>query len=133
MRVTALFVAFAITAGCASSETIEDDYVPPDGATDTGGATVDAPGTDTGTPASDTSVSDTGTASTDSTTVDDTGGGTMDSEFPDFGGGGDTGFMFPEGGAGTCAVDTDCTSPFNCCEMTKMRCGFKFGPSCMTF
>lgn len=127
MRVALLVL---LSVGCAQSE-IPDDFTS-GGDTGTEAAAADTGGakTDTGT-AADTTVEDTGSADTDPG-ADSTPA--SDSEFPDFGGGGDSTMMFPDGGFGTtCAMDGDCKSPFNCCELTKKVCGFKFGPSCMTF
>lgn len=130
--------------GCAESvDTVGGDIPPGDSASkdsnaDTSGGGGDSStGTDSGSTDKDTGADpDTGDPDTGS---DDTG------DFPDFGGtssdaGGFDGGTPPppaDGGgtggdgsaSGGCAVDTDCTSPFNCCQAGK--CGFKIGTTCI--
>jgi hypothetical protein len=126
-------LAIALCCGCAESQPPEEQTV----TTDTG-----AVATDTGVAKTDSAApSDTITESDSfapmDTSVDDTGSTpTSDSDFPDFSGpGGDSGgFPSPDGfSPGACTMDGECMSPFNCCEMTKMKCGIKFGTTCMTF
>jgi hypothetical protein len=118
-----------LSVGCASSE-IPDDYTPSgETGAETAAADTGTAKTDTGS-ATDTTIED--SAMSDAEPLDT--GAATDAEFPDFGGGGDAP-MFPESGFGTmCMADSECMSPFNCCEPTKKTCGFKFGAgACMTF
>ena len=95
-------------------------------AKDTGSAAKDSgsPGVDSG-----TTGTDTGSSADDTGAGDDTDPG-FDSDVPDTAVD-DTGVPPGDGGTGTCAVDTDCTFPYNCCDLTTNTCSVLFVFICL--
>ena len=93
---------------------------------DTGGTPKDsgAPGVDSGAPGTDT-----GGGGDDTGSGDDTDPG-IDSDLPDTTVD-DTGVPPGDGSAGTCTVDTDCTFPYNCCDLTSNTCSVLFVFICL--
>ena len=121
------------TGGAFDSAVAHDSTANDGTANDTGVATKD-----TGTVAKDSGSPsvDSGTTGTDTgSSGDDTGVGadtdpSFDSDVPDTAVD-DTGVPPGDGGTGTCTVDTDCTFPYNCCDLTTNTCSVLFVFICL--
>ena len=135
MRFAFLTLASCLfSVGCA--ESVDSTYAENDDTGASSEAATDAAKSDTGAATTpDTGTIEDSTLVEDTTSPADTGSAATDSEFPDFGGGGlDSGFPSFDGGfATTCTMDGECMSPFNCCDTTKSKCGFKLGTMCSSF